>query len=186
MRIISGEFRGRQIALAPGVSARPTADRVREALYNIIQGEIFDAKVLDLFAGSGCIGLEALSRGARHVVFCDNDTACVRALEAALVRFGVDPGRFAVMRTDFVHALERLRGSAPDGFDMIYIDPPYQGAYYQAAMDGAAGLLRPEGLMVVEHPSNMPFAYAPAGVALEDVRRYGTVGLRFYRRETQQ
>lgn len=182
MRIISGEYRGRQIELAPGVSVRPTADRVREALYNIVQGEIYGARVLDLFAGSGCIGVEALSRGADHVTFCDRDAVCIRSLESALKRFRVEPDRYALLRMDFAAALDHLKRTGA-AFDFIYIDPPYQGEFYKVAMDGAAELLVPGGLMVAEHPAGMPFPYAPQGVTVEDTRRYGTVGLRFYRRE---
>ena len=123
VRIIAGEWRGRRIDIAAGTDIRPTPDRVRETLFNWLAPVLPGMRCLDLYAGTGVLGLEALSRGAAGSWFVEQDVAAARALEATLVRFGgqgQDKGR--VIRAD---ARRWLAGPVPGSFDLVFLDPPY-------------------------------------------------------------
>jgi 16S rRNA (guanine966-N2)-methyltransferase len=119
LRIVGGEWRGRRLRLAAGAPIRPTPNRVRETLFNWLQQVTRGARCLDLFAGSGALGLEALSRGAREVVFVDQDARAGRQIRAALEHFAV-----ATPRVHVLEALRFLRG-APTAFDVVFLDPPF-------------------------------------------------------------
>jgi 16S rRNA (guanine966-N2)-methyltransferase len=119
VRIIAGEWRGRRVPVAPSTSVRPTPDRVRETLFNWLREDIAGARCLDLYAGTGALGFESLSRGAREVWFVEQDPALVAALGAQAEVFGVSP---RVVRQD---AASLLRGRAPQRFDVVFLDPPY-------------------------------------------------------------
>jgi len=119
VRIIGGEWRGRRIRFPSAAELRPTPDRVRETLFNWLQGAIGDARCLDLFAGSGALGLEALSRGAREVVFVERDARVAAALRQTIATLG--GGRSQVVATD---AFRYLQG-APQPFDVVFLDPPF-------------------------------------------------------------
>ena len=122
MRIISGKWRGRIIEAPPGRKTRPTSDRVREAWMSAIQTEIPEANVLDLFAGSGALGIEALSRGATHVTFVEHAAPVIRTLKTNLSKLDVDPHLTTIVRADaidFAHAAQALQ------FDLALADPPY-------------------------------------------------------------
>ena len=121
MRIIAGRWRGHSIAAPPGRDTRPTTDRVREAWMSALQPELPGARVLDLFAGSGALGLEALSRGAAQVTFVERAGAALRALRANLEKLGVG-GEAQVVRGD---AMSYVRGLEPGAFDVALADPPY-------------------------------------------------------------
>src|SRR5262245_38344066 len=119
VRIIAGEWRGRRVPVAPNTSVRPTPDRVRETLFNWLREDIAGARCLDLYAGTGALGFESLSRGASEVWFVEQDPALVAALGAQAEVFGVTP---RVVRQD---AASLLRGRAPQRFDVVFLDPPY-------------------------------------------------------------
>lgn len=121
MRIVAGEWRGRRIEAPRGRDTRPTTDRVREAWMSALQPEIPDARVLDLFAGSGALGLEALSRGAEHATFVESAPAALRALNANISTLSAAP-RARVVRTDAIRFVE---GLSPGEFDLALADPPY-------------------------------------------------------------
>ncbi len=167
MRIIAGEFRGRRLAPPAGSHARPTADRVREAWFSIIGSAIAEATVLDICAGSGALGLEALSRGAAHADFVESASASLRALRANIAALGVED-RATVHRADAVRFVDTLPEHA---YDIALADPPY-------ASDLAARLVeifhaRPFARMLaVEHRAGIPI---PGG----ETRRYGDVALTF-------
>jgi 16S rRNA (guanine966-N2)-methyltransferase len=120
VRIVAGEFRGRRLAAPRGVRTRPTADRVREALFSML-GDVSRARVLDLYAGSGALGIEALSRGAASAVFVERDPRAVVAIERNLGSLGLDQ---EVLRQDAVRFLRRGTGT----FDLVFVDPPYDSA----------------------------------------------------------
>lgn len=122
MRIIAGRWRGRRIAAPSGRATRPTTDRVREAWMSALQYELPDARVLDLFAGSGALGLEALSRGAAHATFVERSNAAIRALEANLGALGARDDEYTVVRADALAYVQRL---PPQAFDLALADPPY-------------------------------------------------------------
>lgn len=125
MRIIAGEFRGRQLRVPGDRRTRPTADRVREAWFSILGDKVVGAGVVDLFAGSGALGLEALSRGARHVEFVESANAAVKALRANVATLDAEE-RVKVHRTDAIRFAGGLDAMA---FDIALADPPYKGDY---------------------------------------------------------
>jgi 16S rRNA (guanine966-N2)-methyltransferase len=120
MRVVAGEFRGRRLAAPRGARTRPTADRVREALFSML-GDVSGARVLDLYAGSGALGIEALSRGAESAVFVERDPRAVAAIERNLESMGLAE---EVVRQDAVRFLARTEGM----FDLVFCDPPYDSA----------------------------------------------------------
>ena len=125
MRVIAGDFKGRRLHTARGVRTRPTADRVREALFSML-GDVSGARVLDLYAGSGALGIEALSRGAESAVFVERDQAALAALRRNLDAIGVDA---EVRRQDALRFLARPEGA----YDLVFCDPPYDDAPRVAA-----------------------------------------------------
>jgi len=169
MRIIAGEFRSRTLAAPSGLATRPTSDRLRETLFNVLAPHIEGAAFLDLYAGSGAVGIEALSRGAANVVFVERAPAALAVLRANLARLGLSEG-FQI-HTGSVGAwlrkfatgagLGRKAGREPErksgpAFDLVFLDPPYDAAGEYAATlgllgSGAAGLLAQGGLVIAEH-----------------------------------
>lgn len=178
MRVIAGEARGRVLrGPPPGSVTRPTPDRVREALFQIV-GAIDDNRVLDLYAGTGALGIEALSRGARAATFVERDRRVVRVLEENLVRAGVDD-RSTVLGMDVLTALDGpLRSS--ERFDLILADPPYESGLLPRTLERASALVAPGGTIVAEHAARDAPPTA-AGLELFDTRRYGDTAISFYR-----
>ena len=134
MRIIAGELKGRRIEAPNWDGLRPTSDKLRETLFNVLAPRIVGAHVLDGYAGTGAVGIEALSRGAAHVTFVEQDPRAVRLVEANLQRCGVDD-RYAIIRAGLADAIRRLDAAR---FDIIFLDPPY-GADTLAERGGACG-----------------------------------------------
>lgn len=173
MRIIAGEFRGRALAsVGKGDAAahlRPTTDRVRESLFNVLSHavEMADARVLDLFAGTGALGLEALSRGAAMAVFVDDGR-----VSQGLIRQNIELCRASSSSRLLRRDATRLPTNPDEGFDLIFLDPPYGkglGAKALASAD-AGGWISPGALIVWEEAEPMT---PPAGYALQDSRKYG-------------
>lgn len=178
MRIISGSARGRTIVAPQGMDTRPTQDYVRESLFNILRADVPGARVLDLFAGSGALGLEALSRGAEHAVFVDSARAAVACVRRNVETLRMD-GRCQVLACDWRAAAQRLAGG---GFDLVFIDPPYRmentGEMCAALLD--AGVLAAACLLVVEHRRGCPPA-VDARFEMLQTRRYGDTEITFVR-----
>jgi 16S rRNA (guanine(966)-N(2))-methyltransferase RsmD len=170
VRIIAGAYKGRRISAPKG--ARPTADRVREALFSILGGRVGGARVLDLFAGSGALGIEALSRGAAHATFVDDDAGAVRVLQTNLP----EPERATVTRRD---AAAFLR-TAADQYDLVFLDPPYRDAPRLGAdlSELVAAALAPDGLAISESDRRRPLDLPD--LTLEDERRYGDTLIRLH------
>ena len=181
MRIIAGSARGRAIKAPAGDSVRPTTDRVKEALFNILQFRLAGARVLDLFAGSGNLGHEALSRGAAKAVFVERDMKTLALLRENVQHLGLGE-RSEVMAGDFAAALPRLSNRS---FDLILADPPYAGGFYPGVLDGAQSLLAEEGLLVLEHDGTYRAPEVSGGLVRVDERKYGRVYLSFYQRAVQ-
>jgi len=189
MNIISGELRGRRLAVARGEVTRPTPARVREALFSILAKELQGADVLDLFAGSGALGLEALSRGARSAVFVERSKPALVALrknlEFASAALGgpSDPNsdrcRLLVGNSD--RALARLSAEGAS-FSLVFLDPPYRSTLLAESLVRLlrADVLGPQALVICEHAGNHVFP-AVAGFDLEDSRKYSDVALSFLR-----
>ena len=179
MRIISGSLKGRQLQLPKGSEARPTSDRAREALFNILQPRILGARVLDLFAGSGALGVEALSRGAARCLFVELDKANARALRESLARFDIQKERGMVINGDFRRVAPQLAWEG-ERFDLILLDPPYEAGYYSEAMTVSCRLLAPQGCIVVEHQRGYKLPEAPDNLTMTDQRQYGKNTMSFY------
>lgn len=179
LRIIAGSWRGRKLCFAPVPGVRPTPNRVRETLFNWLQGTIPGSRCLDLYAGSGALGLEALSRGAREVVFVDREPVVVRHIADTLRTFGCDRGR--VERADAFGYL----GQAADSFDVIFLDPPFAEPVLPELCQQieANAWLRPGGLVYLEAPAAAGGPQLPAGWTLLRSRRAGEVGYHLARRD---
>lgn len=151
MRVITGVAKGRPLKSVKGREIRPTADRVKESLFNVIGGRVADAEFLDLFAGSGAVGIEALSRGASRCVFVELMTPHLKVVTENLATTGL-ADRAELLRRDARAAVADL-GHRGQRFDLIFVDPPYGQELVPAALTGIAeqGLLKPEGLVVCEH-----------------------------------
>jgi 16S rRNA (guanine966-N2)-methyltransferase len=178
MRVISGTAKGRKLKSVPGDSTRPITDRVKVALFDILAGEMPDALFLDLFAGTGGVGIEALSRGARRTVFVDLDPHAIRTIRENLLITGL-AGRAEVIRSDSFRYLER---DAPGGFQMIYIAPPqYQGMWRKAleAIDRRPEWLAPDGMVILQIDPKEKTEVPLAHLREFDQRRYGSTLLWF-------
>ena len=177
IRLSGGRFRGRRLRVPHGV--RPTEGRVREALFSIWQEELPDSRLLDLFAGSGAVGLEALGRGAARVVLVEGDPRVERAAEAnAAALSAARAVRSYRMRLPAGLAVLRER-EAP--FDLVFADPPYGFAKTAAVLEGAAGVLAEGGSLCLEHSSRDALPEPPPSLAAEGTRCYGETCLTFYR-----
>jgi 16S rRNA (guanine966-N2)-methyltransferase len=170
MRIVAGQWKGRRISAPSGTQVRPTLDRVREAWMSILQLDIPGAKVLDLYSGSGALGLEALSRGAASADFVDNSVRSIAALKENIDALGAS-GLTRVHRTQVLPFVTAL---SPQSFDLTFADPPYAAG--EAKKLAEVWIKTPfSAILSVEHASG---AEMPAG---GDTRRYGTASITFYR-----
>ena len=176
MRIVAGELGGRRLRAPRGGEVRPTTDRVREALFSIL-GDVTGLEVLDLFAGTGALGIEALSRGAGRVGLLDSDTGPAEANVEAL---GL-AGRVEVVRADALAFLRR--GShGPGGFDLVLVDPPYRLARPLGSelTKLLPQVLRPGGRVVTESSVDAPLGLDPEALTMLDERRYGSTLIRIH------
>jgi len=151
MRIIGGEFRGRKIAFPEKKDVRPTKDRIREAIFNVIAEKVPGAKVLDIFAGSGAYGLEALSRGAESAVFVDNDEDCCDIINKNIKSLSLKED-CSIKRYDVFGIIEEI-SSKKHKFDLIFADPPYNIGLAKKTliMINQYDILSPSGLLIIEH-----------------------------------
>src|SRR5688572_22362530 len=147
MRIIAGRLKGRRLKTPAWDGLRPTSDKLRETLFNIVAPRLDGARVLDGYAGTGAVGIEALSRGAAHVTFVERDRRAADLVTANLATCGIDEG-VSVERGDVTAVLERLPATVQ--FDVIVLDPPYDAANVRGALEAAAARLAPGGLIVLE------------------------------------
>ena len=181
MRIIAGEARGRKLFAPDGAETRPTADRVRESLFNILGTRVPDAQVLDLFAGSGALALEAISRGAAFAALCDMSRDAARVIERNIALMRAED-RTLFIRADWREALSRLRGRR---FSLVFLDPPYRmlDVYALAAESmKALDLLTENAVLVMEHAAKSPLALPP-GFEIYDERRYGDTNVALVREQ---
>jgi len=177
MRIIAGEWRGRTLQAPAWEGLRPTSDRLRETLFNVLAPRIRGARVLDGYAGTGAVGIEALSRGASEVVFVERDPRAVALIEANLARCGVRD-RHAIIRSDLT-TVTGLARAAP--FDLVFLDPPYGRAGLDAAIQAAAALMAPDTLLIIEHARRDEAPASPDGLQRTRTLRSGDSALAFYR-----
>ncbi len=178
MRIIGGEAKGRRLKAPQGAGTRPTADRVRETIFNILGQRLSGERVLDLYAGSGALGLEALSRGAATAVLVERDREAAKICteNAATLGYG---GRAEVVRAEVPAALGRIAGP----FDLVFVDPPYAlGPGEALQLLAARGLVAPGGLVVAEHGKREETAAAYGDLVRMDLRRFGDTAVSFFER----
>ena len=180
MRIIGGKYRSRTLAGFEGENVRPTSDRAREALFNILALKLYGARVLDLFTGSGALGLESLSRGAKEVVFndCAKESVAIVKKNLTTLKIPVNGAEAKVLQADYLDCLSRER----EQFDLIFIDPPYRFDYGKKALEKIAekDLLTESGIAVYER--DLPFEGEIVGLEKYDERKYGKAYLTFFRK----
>jgi 16S rRNA (guanine966-N2)-methyltransferase len=154
MRIIAGKYRGRKLKSPPSLQTRPTSDRLRETLFNILAPKIEGARFLDLCAGSGAVGIEALSRGAAHVAFVDRSRKMYALIETNLKTLNVSDDEIEVVSKEAPEFLRKHTKNEAVAFDIIFFDPPY-AMDYEAVLDYVAEhvtrMLAEDGVMIVEH-----------------------------------
>jgi len=174
MRVIAGTARGRPLVAPRGTATRPISDRVKETLFAILADRVPDARVLDLYAGSGAIGIEALSRGAAHCDFVEHDRRALAAIRENLERAGVKD-RGSVHGQEVV---QYLAGSGEDRFGLAILDPPYAERAILAPLERLVGRLAPGAMVVVKHHWRTPIP-TPRGLTTWRARRFGETTLTF-------
>lgn len=181
MRIIAGEKRGMKLVSPVGEDTRPTTDKVREALFGSLQFELRGKCVLDLFAGSGAFGLEAVSRGAGCAVLVDSDEDAIKVITKNVEKTGFSTDRVRVLRSDYKKAIKGFQKA--NKFDIVFLDPPYASAYYDPAMRMLVeyGLLNQGALVVTE--SDGATDVSAAGLEKYKDKQYGNTKLTYYRFE---
>lgn len=180
MRVISGKARGIQLKTPDGMLTRPTADRVKEALFSIIHFDIPGARVLDLFGGTGQLGIEALSRGAKSAVFVDAREEACKLIRENLKRTKLE-GEGRVIRSDYLDYLSRCKES----FDLIFLDPPYAEVFLENALNRITeiDILQSGGIIVAERPLGKELPLEIDGYTRSKDYKYGKILLTLYRKD---
>ncbi len=180
MRIVAGESKGARLLVPSGKEVRPTSDRVREAVFSSLGASVRGARVLDLFGGSGALGLESMSRGASEVVFVERSGMIRKVLEANIATLGYREST-RVIPGDAIRALRRLDGEK-ERFDIVFVDPPYASDLAQRAVEELAAndLMTPLSIIVVEHTKSM-IIHQPKSLQVSTTKRYGSTVITFLR-----
>jgi 16S rRNA (guanine(966)-N(2))-methyltransferase RsmD len=175
VRVVAGVYGGRRLVAPPGDATRPTSDRVREALFSVLGPAVAGARVLDLFAGSGALGIEALSRGAASVVFVDRALAAIKAVRTNLSALGIE----ADVRRLEARAALRAASARAEAYDLVFLDPPYRraGALGLKLSEALPAVLAPGARVVSESDRREPLELA---LALTDERYYGDTVIRIH------
>jgi 16S rRNA (guanine(966)-N(2))-methyltransferase RsmD len=174
MRVIGGEFRSRRLQSMPGLEVRPTPDKIRESLFNILHGEIEGAVFVDAYAGTGAVGIEALSRGARHAIFIEKDRAAVNLIRSNLAALGVEARARVIQGSAALH-LAGLQAH------IVFIDPPYpKEREYRAALEALENT--PPGLAVVQHSTRFALEDEYGPLHRTRLAKYGDNALSFFRK----
>ena len=183
MRIITGEYRGRKLETPIGYAVRPTSDKVKEAVFSMLMNDTYDAVFVDLFAGTGGLGLEALSRGARKCYFCDSSRDSIKLVKTNIAKCGAED-RSVVIAGDFTKALSGLREQA----DVFLIDPPYKDGLYEKClgMIDSLDLLADNGIIIAEHGARDKVPDATGSLVKIREKRYGQVMLSIYRKGMEE
>lgn len=176
MRVITGKYKGRSL-VAPKNEARPTLDRMKETVFNIVKPKVQNAVVLDLFAGSGQLAIECLSRGAIRAILCDSSRDALQAIEANYQKIGEEP---ELMFCDFRDCIRRINAK----LDLVFIDPPYKSGFYVEALEliDKQNLLKDDGWIVCEHSAEDNLPQCVGNLTLFSSKKMGTVKFSFYQR----
>jgi 16S rRNA (guanine(966)-N(2))-methyltransferase RsmD len=182
MRIIGGIYRSRIISMPKGVRIRPTQDKVRQAVFNIIS-DCSGRIVLDIFSGSGAFGIEALSRGASFVKFADNDPRCLRAIADNLNSLDIPGSRYALLRSDGSVIGDRLKNSG-EKYDLVFMDPPYYDDLARICLINLEynNIISDRGIVVVEHFKGDDLGGDPGRLVCLKKRRYGDTAISIFGR----
>ncbi|MBC2575658.1 16S rRNA (guanine(966)-N(2))-methyltransferase RsmD [Peptostreptococcus canis] len=179
MRVISGIARGLKLNSPVNDDVRPTTDRVKESMFNIIASRIYDSSVLDLFSGSGALGIECISRGSKYVYFCDNNENSIKVIKSNLekARFY---DNYEIMKDDFRNIIKIL-SNKNEKFDIIFVDPPYYEGLFDEVISMIINkkILEDDGLIVVEHDSNIIMKEYDGIYKIKE-KKYGMTKLTFY------
>lgn len=183
MRVISGTAKGKKLNSLEGLETRPTLDRVKEAVFNIIQFDIKDAVVLDLFSGSGALGIEALSRGAKEAILCDVSSKAIKIINKNLEETRLKE-KAKVFSNDYLETLNKIKDKK---FDIIFLDPPYKSDYIEKSIEyiSTHNLITENGIIIVETNDKNKIDEIKAKKDLEvyDTRKYGIAIIIFVRKE---
>ena len=184
MRIIAGQYRGRILRSPPSMQVRPTSDRLRETLFNILAPRIEGARFLDLCAGSGAVGIEALSRGAAHATFVDRSRKMCGLIESNLDLCGVPEDETEVVLSEASEFLRRAAARENERWDIVFFDPPYATDYLPVLRTfGTGALLQADGLLVVEHHHKNELKDALGSIRRWRILKQGDSSLSFYEQE---
>ena len=186
MRVIAGKYKGRKLNTPVGYDIRPTADKVKEALFSILSNDIYGSRVLDLFAGTGGLGIEALSRGASYCAFCDSSRMSLNLVKENIAHCQIEE-EVKVVPGDYRKVLEGMAAKIADGleeaFDIIILDPPYDQELYDDAfrLISEGGVLAEDGIIVAEHRKEKTLPENFSGFVKQKERRYGSISLSIYK-----
>lgn len=178
MRVITGTARGRRLKTLEGTDVRPTTDRVKEAIFSVIQFDIEGRTMLDLFAGSGQMGIEALSRNARNVVFVDSSAKSIEVVRDNLQSCKLT-NRASVVQSDALSYLRPRAGRAE--FDYAFLDPPYRKNLLQGVLPSVASVMKPRGVIICESPLEEELPQRAGAFSIDREYRYGKIKVTFYR-----
>ncbi|MBR6509202.1 MAG: 16S rRNA (guanine(966)-N(2))-methyltransferase RsmD [Clostridia bacterium] len=179
MRVITGSARGKRLVTPAGLDVRPTPDRVKEGIFSALHFDIEGRRVLDLFAGSGQLSIEALSRGAESAVIVDNSANSLKAVRSNIEACGFSD-KARVIQSDYASFCAMSR----DTFDIVFLDPPYNEGLLMPALKSVLPLVSDYGIIVCEHPMDVKLEESIGGFAVSKVYRYGKVLVTVYRKES--
>jgi len=188
MRIIGGKFKGRRIEMPVGADVRPTPDRVREAIFNIIKTRLENESVLDLFAGSGALGIEALSRGASYAMFVDIQKRCIEAIKKNIERLPLGPaGKIKIYQSDSLKAIKKLSDSKIR-FGLVFLDPPYYSDWVKKCLLylHIYDILKHSSLIICEHFKKDTVPEKTGSLVIIRRVAYGDTALSFYTRRSNE
>ena len=181
MRVIAGKFKGRNLKSPPSMQVRPTSDRLRETLFNVIAARVPDSRFLDLCAGSGAVGIEALSRGAAHATFVDRSRRSCQLIESNLKLCQVPDEEADIYCSEATEFLRQAAADAKQPWDLIFVDPPYKENYLRLLEPlYSSSLLQTDGLVVVEHHHKTPLPEQLGALRRTRVLKQGDSSLSFY------
>ena len=179
MRVITGKARGKRLYTLEGVAVRPTSEKVKEAVFSVIQFDIEDSTVLDLFAGSGQLGIEALSRGAKSAVFVDSSKTSLDTVKKNLSLTSLDSSAKTVL-SDYSHYLNRCN----ELFDIAFLDPPYSGGVLTDALIRVADIMTDSGIIICEHPKEVVLPEIAGSFKIYRTYKYGKINVSIYKKES--
>jgi 16S rRNA (guanine(966)-N(2))-methyltransferase RsmD len=178
MRVITGSAKGRKLETLEGLDVRPTTDKVKEAIFSAIQFDLFDSCVLDLFAGTGQLGIEALSRGARSAVFIDNSRKSIEVIKRNLEKteFTLKSTVLNMNGIDFI-------SSSSNKFDFIFLDPPYNKGILLEILPKLSNILTTDGIIICEYEKNLDLPEKIEGLMLKKEQKYGKIKVSMFCKE---